>query len=438
MFHLDHPQYARRHCGSYGYGMIVANLENGEQPWFSELKMVRGEKVFGRLVDENGRPVAGAQLRLNSEAKSVSDREGSSSVDAVSDQDGRFEAVVTHDGIAKLSIIPLDHCMKYVELGDKRGDVGDITLENGVRLHGVVQDAKGNPIEDLWVNVTPEDLKYEASYEMKRSSQTDKQGEFHTRPLKPGKHLFEVELKATGALEKKKYANFHDTPPLAMFIPETINVTENSIRRPVIIRAVPHVLITLQFFKPNGEISPGHSPYMTGEIDGRRIWIREGKRTGEGAYELMAPHGMENVEMHFTTNEHSALMVQMEGGELSPQDTYRFERLEEDIDNIRVVRYPASIAKINIVDESGTQLQNAGIFATYAVEKNASEEMMMGNQIGWNREEGLFRLSSIVPNREFSVRADLSGYETKKQSITMSEGERRTITITLPKGEDGK
>jgi hypothetical protein len=76
--------------------------------------------------------------------------------------------------------------------------------------------------------------------------------------------------------------------------------------------------------------------------------------------------------------------------------------------------------------------------ATYAVEENASEEMMMGNQIGWNREEGLFRLSSIVPKREFSVRASLSGYQTKTQSITMSDGERRTITITLPKGEDGK
>lgn len=65
MFDIDHPEYAGRHCGSYGYGMIVKNLENGEQPWFSKLRMVRGKKITGRLVDENQSPIAGVQIRCN-------------------------------------------------------------------------------------------------------------------------------------------------------------------------------------------------------------------------------------------------------------------------------------------------------------------------------------------------------------------------------------
>ena len=436
MFDIDHPEYARRHCGSYGYSMIVKNLENGEQPWFSKLQMVRGEKVSGRLVDENQQPIAGAQLRFNSAPKSGFDRVRSSFVDGVSGEDGRFEAVVTRDGAAKLSIVPPRHCMKHIDLGDKRGDLGDISLEDGVPVEGIVQDAEGNPMRDLWVNLTPEDDRREASYEMKRSCKTDAQGVFRSRPVKSGKYLVQVQTKATGALEKQTYANFHDVPPPAMFVDQTIHVAEDSARKPVILRAVPHVLITCQFNKPNGDISPGHSPSLFGSIDGKRMWIRKGKRTGAGAYELMAPHGFEDVELRFVTNEHSALMIQFEGGELSPQDSYRFERLESDISNIRVVRYRAAIAKIKIIDETGTPLKEARIHASYALPKDATDAMMMGNQIGWNREDGLFRLSSIVPNREFTVHASLDGYEATTESITMQDEERRTVTITLKKAEN--
>ncbi len=175
MFDIDHPEYAGRQCGSYGYGMIVQNLENGEQPWFSEFKMVRGEKIVGRLVDENKRPISGAQIRGNCAPKSGYDRVRSTSIDGVSDKDGRFELVVTHDGMTKVSFIPPDHCMKHVNLGDKRGDIGDITLDTGFPIHGVVKDAKGNPISGLWVNIKPEEKQSGASYEMKRSCKTNEQ-----------------------------------------------------------------------------------------------------------------------------------------------------------------------------------------------------------------------------------------------------------------------
>ena len=436
MFDIDHPDYARRHCGSYGYGMIVKNLENGEQPWFSKLKMVRGEKVVGRLVDENQNPVAGVQIRCNCAPKLGYDRVRSSWIDSVSDKDGRFELMATYDGMTKISFIPPEHCMNHINLGEKRGDIGDITLTNGFPIHGTVQDAKGNPMSGLWVNITPEEERHEASYEMKRSAKTDKEGRFETRPLKPGKYLVDVKLKATGALEKLKYANFHDTPPPAMFVNRSINVTEDSARQPLVIQAVPHILITVQFFTPKGEISAGHSPSIRGSFDGQRMWIRKGRRTGKGAFELMAPHGFEDAELRFTTNEHSGLMVQFEGGELSPQDSYRFDRLEEDIDNIRVVRHPAGILKLDIVDESGKQLEEARIFAHYELAGEQSEEMMMATQIGWNREDGLFRLSSIVPGAPVSVRFSAPGFQTQTEKFRMNEGERRTATIKLKRGAD--
>ena len=438
MFDIDHPDYARRHCGSYGYGMIVKNLENGEQPWFSELKMVRGEKVSGRLVDANQKPVAGAQIRCESAPKSGRDYDRRSSMSGVSDEDGRFEMVVTHDGDAKISVIPTDHNMKHIALGNKRGDIGDVNLTDGISIHGIVQDAAGNPMSGLWVNITPEEDRGEACYEMKRSAITGRDGRFRTRPLKPGKHLFEVELKATGALEKLKYANFHDTPPASMFVQRTFNISEDSVSEPLVLQAVPHVLISVRHFTPKGEVSSGHSPYVTGRFDGQHLWIHGGKRIGKGEFELMVPHGLEQAELRFMTNEHSGLMVQFEGGELTPQASYRFDRIEEDIDNIRVVKHSAAILKLDIVDESGVRIKEAGIFAHYALNEDPNDEMMMNNQIGWNREEGLFRLSSIVPDAPVSIRFDASGYKTQTHEYKLKAGERRTVTIKLAKEGDKK
>jgi hypothetical protein len=286
-------------------------------------------------------------------------------------------------------------------------------------------------MKGVWVNMSPEEQRREISYEMKRSCQTDDEGRFQTRPLKPGKYTVNVELKATGALEKLEFANFQSTPPPAMFVEQTINVTEDSVRKPFVIQAVPHVLISLQFYKPDGEISGGHSPSISGSFDGRRLYIRKGKKTGKGAYELMAPHGFEDVRLDFITNEHSSLMVQFEGGKLSPQDSYRFDKLEEDIENIRVLRHVASILKVEIVDEEGKLLEDARVFATYAVTDTPDQKMMMGNQIGFNREDGLYRLSSIVPGVEFSVLASKAGFEDEKLKLTMKKNERRTITVTL-------
>lgn len=438
MIDIDHPQYARRHCGSYGYAMIEDNLKNGEQPWFSTLKMIRGENVTARLVDDEKRPIANAQIRAVCRARSGNDRDRSAWIDAVSGMDGRFELVVPYEGPLNLSFVPLDHCMKYIDVGFKRGDLGDITLDAGLSIHGVVKDAEGKPMSGLWVNITPEKHENEASSELKRSAKTDAEGRFVTRPLKAEKYLVEVETKATGALEKEKYANFHDTPPTAMFVKRSINVTEGSAAKPFVIQAVPHVLISLQHFTPDGEISSGHSPYIMGKFDGQFLGIRSGRRTGKGAFELMVPHGVEQADLNFITNEHSAIMIQFEGGEPTPQKSFRYKKLEESIENIKVVRHQAGILKLDIFDEFDKRIEAVGIFAHYDIAENPNNEMMMAAQIGWNREKGMFRLSSIAPGAPVSIRISASGFQTKTEKFTLEKAERRTVKIVLKKGEDSE
>ena len=52
-------------------------------------------------------------------------------------------------GKTGLSVVPLDHCMKHIDIGSKRGDLGDIVLSAGLSIRGRVVDAAGKPLEGL-------------------------------------------------------------------------------------------------------------------------------------------------------------------------------------------------------------------------------------------------------------------------------------------------
>ncbi len=435
-FDVDHPTYARRHGGSYSYEMMIDNLKNGEQPWFSQFRLIRGEKLTGRLVDASKKPISSVHICsvCDADLKEVFDRQ--SYTDGKTDANGRFEIIVPYEGGLKLSLVPLDHCMKYIEVGAKRGDIGDIVLESGLTIQGIVKDAAGKPMSDLWVNATPEKDNKDASYEMKRSAKTDKDGKFVIQAVKAEPHVFEVATQAMGALEKERYANFRETPPPAVFVTKTININEDAPKQPIVLQAVPHVSIIVQHFTSNGEISTGHSPQVFGKFDGKFYWNATGKRISKGKFELLVPHGIEEAELRFITNEHTALKVQLDGGEPTPQNSFRFKKLEEHMDNIRVISYSAGILKLDIVDESGQSIKDASIFAHYDIADSPTEEMMMNTQIGWNKEEALFRLSSIVPEYPVSVTFRASGFLTQKQKITLHEGERRTVKVVMKPGND--
>ena len=439
MFDLRHPGHAPRHCGSYSYGMIKKNLELGSEPWFTKLKMVPGSKVSGRLVDEGGKPVAGAQLRGRSSDPSAGNRVGSSWIEAVSDEDGRFEIQVTRDGTAGLSIVPLDHCMKHIDIGSNRGDLGDIALSPGLSIRGRVVDATGKPLEGLWANLTRADPERRASYEMKRSSKSDDHGEFRTRPLSPGEYSVEIETKATGAIEKAKYANFHKDPPPAMFVKQVIEVDEG-IDKPFVIQAVPHVLISGQCYDSAGEKRAFHSPYLTGRLNDQPVWIREGRSPSKGAFEMMVPHGIKNVRLNFTTNEHSALTVQFDDKPGVPQRNFRFETIEEDIKGIKIVRYVAPILQAKVVDESGDEVQGATVRVTYTVDRTAAGAMYGMTSHFEQQSSGLYQSSSLAPGFEFDVFAAKDGLESDRTKLTMKEGENKVITLMLkakPPAESG-
>ncbi len=434
LFDLRHPTYVDRHCGSYSYSMLAKNMKLGSLPWFTELKMIPGVEVSGRLVNENGDPVAGAQLRMKTSDPSAGNRM-SSSIDGISDDDGGFSFAVSRNGTAAISIIPRDYCMKHVEFGGKRGDVGDIKLTKGVSIRGRVIDAKGKPMEGLWVNLTEQDTRQAASYEMKRSSQTDASGEFTTRPLNSGKHMVEVQMKATGAIEKLEYANFHDVPTPAMFVSQIIDVAEDSVDNPITVQAVPHVFISGNCVDSKGEVRAIHSPYVMGKFNDQSVWIRKTMKVEKGSFKLMVPHGIEDANLRFMTNEHSALTIQFPGEEMSTIQDRRFERIEEDITGIKVVRTVAPILQVDAVDQDGNRIKDARISVRYEMKppapgKTGMMEMMSSSSYFEKQKNGLYQSSSLVPDVEFTIMASTDSLECEKK-MSMVEGSTEKITLTL-------
>ncbi len=421
--------YAPRHCGSYSYSMIKKNLKLGDKPWFTSLKMTPGTKISARLVDKAGDPVAGAAIRVNSEGPGTANSRDFSRFSyskTTSDANGRFEAVVTKEGIARFTVVPKNHCMYAKDIGGKRGDLGDIELSDGFSVSGKVLDARGKPLDNLWVNITRQG--------MTRSSKTDSGGKFKTRVLDAGEYTIQVQTKATGALEKKEYANFKDDPPPAVFVRQVMEITEATADKPIVIQAVPHIYIRGQGYDSKGNKRAIHLPDVLGTFDGQLAWMRSRKGKDTGSFELMIPHGIERARLTFATSEHSALLIQLGPGKKpTTERSFEYDKIESDMLDVKVIRYVAPILQVNVVDENGKPVKGAAVGLVYEGESPPDPRLVgVKTHVYFEKQtDGKFRSSSLAPGRDFEVFAEKKGFKSERKKFQLKEAAEKEITIVM-------
>lgn len=133
--------------------------------------LTRGQRAFGRVVDEEGRPVAGVRLTLEpafeEEWPPFEEIEGQEEIgftvmilEGSSDARGAFEIPgvsagtftlrATREGFAAFSKEDVE-----IAAGPTPTDLGTLTLERGVAIEGRVNDSRGRPIEGAQVTATP-------------------------------------------------------------------------------------------------------------------------------------------------------------------------------------------------------------------------------------------------------------------------------------------
>lgn len=135
----------------------------------------RGQRAFGRVVDEEGKPVAGVALTLepfkedeppplppsDEEEGSGGDEAGSSFVVLESSSDARGAFVIPRVSTGTFTLRAAKEgfaafVKEGVEIaaGSEPTDLGTITLERGVAIEGRVTDSKGHPLRGARVSLS--------------------------------------------------------------------------------------------------------------------------------------------------------------------------------------------------------------------------------------------------------------------------------------------
>ncbi len=126
-----------------------------------------GAEIYGRVVDENGRPldeatVSGQNLQEQGGRGFRTFRIGNSVIDSfnqvVTESDGRFRLTGLKPGDASLSARRNDRRMGYVDelelIVGVPVDVGDVVLEPGSSIAGTVVDKQGRPVAGANIRVS--------------------------------------------------------------------------------------------------------------------------------------------------------------------------------------------------------------------------------------------------------------------------------------------
>ncbi len=146
--------------------------------------MKRGAAAFGRVVNEAGQAVAGAEVKLIDSA-------GETAPKARSDQEGRFE--FRHLGAARYDLRAQGQGYSYairsgieIPSGETPFDLGTVTLPAGAVIEGRVTDARGGVIEGADIDAMPSQLSEMTGEDWLWDIQTGADGKFRLEGLRRG------------------------------------------------------------------------------------------------------------------------------------------------------------------------------------------------------------------------------------------------------------
>ena len=361
----------------------------------------------------------------------------------MTDGDGHFRLNLLPSGPAVFWILPTDYALStHVLKNDKRGDLGTITLAKGNVIQGTVFDVQGKPVAGVYVQadrVQPNEFR-EAGLigiadSITRSVVTDSAGRFTLHALPAGNYRVAVVEEGRDPATVRGVLVRRPVP--AVFAPREITLDEGNSPEPLVMRAIPHVVIEAQYFDSHGKPCNGSEWFIHGRIDGG-FWVSQGRHDESGKLVIRAPRGLELARLDLSLNSHNALRHRLfKGGPLASGRDIDLGTLDHDLKEIEIVRYVSPIVTVNVVNEDGQTPKNAQVSAEYfAVNAGMRDRFILKNgghsDVGFEEQkDGRFRSLGLLPDEKIKLTAVAEGFEPKSDILSLPEGVTRELTLTL-------
>ncbi len=294
--------------------MIRTNLEKGDPPFYATIKLSPGEAITGVVTRPDGTPIPGVQIGSYSKGLPGKDEDQESIMfrgafqNTETDRDGKFRMVVATPGDGVLWIHASDYASEAHRIGDKRADMGKFTLKEGIVLSGQVLDAKGNPVPNVGVNVRRRGDGEEAdeflnanavANGIRGGAATDENGRFKLKPLPLG--TYRTEIKEAASDPTVKRGNWFDRRKEKMkhvFAAMEIELSAESEPAPIVIQAMPHVIVRGRFFDGEGQPRASHDQHFFGRFNDTYFFTQSTRPGKDGWFEFRIPHGVTDAKIN--------------------------------------------------------------------------------------------------------------------------------------------
>ena len=440
-FEVTHTNYARRPWDGYSLAMIGKNLALGARPFFENLEMAAAESISGTLVRPDGSPGVGVKILTYSKARKDDMSEYGSFADTRTDANGFFEINVVKGGEAVLWLLPRDFAPSTHLLHQSRGNLGQFTLEDGIRLSGQVLDSDGTPAGSVWINAelsggpAKQRIRMPVIDALSRSALTDDQGRFTMDPLPAGEYdLLTSEYPRDSLTEDHTY---HPVP--GTFLHQTFQLVAGQPTASVEIRAVPHVLVTINQLDSQNRPHKTHEIHASGQLNGN-AWWGEGRPDANGKVVLQVPKGLTDARFQLMVNEHQSTRHRWsDDSPWSNENEATMPVVDQAYTNVSVVYYTSPILLVRAVAEDGSAV--AGFKCQLAYSQGRKPNRQTPNWISGvagdvdfeKQTDGRWRSEQLLPDENLTLTVQADGFQPYSQTINLPEGTTRAIEARLRK-----